>query len=119
MTTVDTLFENELFSYQNDMGECYLIEPINKETMNIISRSQDCTIMSTLELDFLKGITEHSDEKIESKKEINNIKNAINDGESGFVSITTKEGNSLQISYCPLEDTTGVYYVSCYNGMKG
>ncbi len=118
MTTVETLFENELFSYQNDMGECYLIEPnkdSNKETMNIVSRSQDCTIMSTLELDFLKGITEHSDEKDESKKEINNIKNAINDGESGFVSITTKEGNSLQISYCPLEDTTGVYYVSCYN----
>lgn len=111
MTTVDDLFSKPSFDYQNRMGECYLI---NSE-MQILARSQDCNVMPILETDFINGLTEHSDEKLESKKELTNMRNALARKESGYVSIATKEGDSLQVSYCVLPNTEGIYFVSCYN----
>lgn len=111
MTSIENLFERSSFDYQNRMGECYLVD----SDLQILTRSPNCEIMSMLENDFIAGITEHSDEKLESKREINNIKVAITRKESGFVSITTKDGGSLQVSFCQLGETNDAFFISCYN----
>lgn len=111
MSSVEHIFDNSSFDYQNKMGECYLVN----SDMQILARSKECSVISISENDFINGLTEHSDEKLESKKNINEVKLALNNKQSGYVSISTKEGDSLQVSYCILPNTEKIYFISCYN----
>lgn len=110
--SLQNLFTEETYNYQNRMGECYLVSSLGI----IISRSDDCVMIPNENIDFAESILEYSDKSEKSNREIQLLGNAFNlKKESGNVNIRTQEGDSLQISYYPLKSAEGLYFLSCYN----
>ncbi|MCQ2522594.1 MAG: GGDEF domain-containing protein [Lachnospiraceae bacterium] len=104
------LLDRTNFSYQNDMGECYIVD----DDGFIAARSADALMMPE-ENEFDIGLLAYSDGKDESKRLAQQIITARNSGEAGFVSIVTSKGDNVQVSYCMLHAVDNAMIISCYN----
>lgn len=105
------IFEGEEFNYQRDMGECYLTDQNGK----ILARSSDSVFVPEESDDFGISMLEYSNGREISKRAIQTLYTAYKKDETGFVTIVTRKGESLQISYCPVASVDNLYFISCYD----
>lgn len=108
---VEGIFDRQEYNYQNTMGECYLIDQVG----NILSKSSDSDILPCDEINFYTTLAAYSDELESNKKVIFDLQSALENSRDGFVTVTTKNAESLQISFYTLKSIDCLYFISCYN----
>lgn len=109
--SLSNLLARDTFDYQNNVGECYLVDAEGY----IAARSVDASTVKEDEDDIEIGLLSYSDSSEDSKKAIQMLHNALKDFGTGYESMRTSNGDSMQISYCPVNSMEGVMFISLYN----
>ena len=108
---VTDLFESEEFDYLNEMGEAYLIDGRG----NVLARSSESRITTGLGANLFVALGNYSNEKSETLSRIENMKENLNADATSYISIDTKDGYKLQISYSKLSGVSNICFVTCFD----
>ncbi|MBR5420243.1 MAG: EAL domain-containing protein [Lachnospiraceae bacterium] len=107
---LEALFATDVFSYQVSLGECLVVTKVGE----IIAWSEDSFIVDMGAESLQQAVLDYSDGGRTSKQAWHNYTYDVTRGASGYVTILTRDGYRMQISYCPLRSAQKLYFISCY-----
>ena len=105
----DKLFGSPLFDYQKSRGKCFVVDSEGKILAETAAISNEDTES------FRESVLKICRDTEENRNAIAGIRYALNNNESGYVVVRTKQGLDMQINFCPVMNVPDLSYLCCYN----
>ncbi len=106
----DSILGGENFEYERKMGQCLIVSNAGE----IIALTREYEVMNDNDESFQLGLLEHSDGSGLSKRAVQEFNFAVNKKSSGFITLNTKDGYRMQVSYSPIKGSEDIFFVSCF-----
>ncbi len=104
----DRLFGSPLFDYQKTRGKCFVVDSEGKILAETASISNEDTES------FRESVLKICRDTEENRNALAGIRYALNNNESGYVVVKTKQGLEMQINFCPVANVPKLSYLCCY-----